>query len=107
MLFRSGSARFTFSSSLIRPRITALFMVVFHEESSAVPAGPEMDLAQTSNFQMEAGSASLQVLEVPASSIPDVVMAPADPGPSESEEALAKDLMASGWCRIVEEPPDD
>lgn len=101
------SARFTFSSSLIRPRITALFTVVFHEESSALPVGLEMDPAQTSNFQMGEGSASLQVPEVPASSVPDVAMAPADPGPSKSEEALARDLMASGWCRIVEEPPND
>ena len=56
---------------------------------------------------MGEGSASLQVPKVPASSVPDVAMAPADLGPSESEEALARDLMASGWCRIVEEPPDD
>jgi len=66
-----------------------------------------MDPTQTSYFQKGTGSSSLQVLEVPDSGIPIVAMAPADPRPSKSEEALARDLMALGRCRIIEEPPDD
>ena len=87
-------------------------MVVFHEEaqlgeSSAHSAGLGATFAQTSNMKMGVGSASMQVPEAPSRSVPDVVMAPADLGPSESEDALARDLLASGWCRIVEELPDD
>ena len=39
----------------------------------------------------------------------DVEIAPGDPGPSVSEASptMDSDMFAEGWCRIVEEPPDE
>ena len=108
----TGSARFIFNSSLTRPRITAILSVVFLEESlygesSLQHVVPIVDTAQFSNINLERGRDSLQPPSIPASSVPDEDMVPAEPGPSVSEEALAHDMLASGWCRIVEVPPDD
>ena len=56
---------------------------------------------------MGIGCASLQPPDDPARNVPKVVMAPADQGPSASEDALARDMLAAGWCRVVEVPPDE
>lgn len=108
----SGSVLFTFNCSLNRPRITAHILVVFHEEaqegeSSSHPEGPGSVTVSTSNLQMWIGSTSLQCPDAQARNAQAVVMVPVVPGPSESEAALARDLPDTGWCRIVEEPPDD
>lgn len=50
---------------------------------------------------------SLQAPKVQAHNALEVVMVLTDPGPSETEAARARDLPDFGWCRIVEEPPDD
>jgi len=103
---------FSFNCSLNRPRITTHITVVFHEEAqlgepSSHPAGLGSDNAQTLNLQMGIASTSTQAPDAQARSAHGVEMAPVNLGPSESESALARDLLATGWCRIVEEPPDD
>ena len=50
---------------------------------------------------------SLQATEIHAHNTLDVEMASTDLGPSDPEAARASDMSDSGWCRIVEEPPDD
>ena len=39
----------------------------------------------------------------------DVEITPRDPGPSVSKVSptMDSDMFAEGWCRIVEEPPDE
>ena len=108
----TGSVRFTFNNALLRPRITAIFTVVFHEEAKWGEANDhsadlDVDCAQTSNIPTRAGGTMMQASADQDCSIPEVEMAPADPSPSISEDALARDLLASVWCRIVEEPTDD
>ena len=82
------TAQFSFNFSLNRPRITALVSVVFSEEAQTEeectrPAGPSLEkVGQHSGLQE--GSRGMHV-----------EVAPSDPGPSE------------GWCRIVEEPPEE
>ena len=70
-------------------------------------------MGESSSHQEVPGSVSepnlfsLQASEVQAHNALDVVIVLTDPGPSETEAACARDLPDFGWCRIVEEPPDD
>lgn len=82
------TAQFSFNFSLNRPRITASVTVVFREEAQTEeectrPAGLSSEKA-SQHSGLQEGSRGI-----------NVEVEPSNPGPSE------------GWCRIVEEPPEE
>ena len=107
MLFRS--------SSLNRPRITAILSVVFMEDSlpevSRVPPAVPMEnfapASQFSQFNLGSGSTLLQPPSRPADFVPYEDILSTEPGPLASQAELAPEMLATGWCRIVEENPED
>ena len=111
----TSSARFTFQSSLNRPRITAILSVVFIEDclpeassvQSAVPMETSAPASQFSHFNLGSGSTPLQPPSRTADFVPDEDMLSAEPGPQASLADLAPDMLVTGGCRIVEENPED
>jgi len=108
-----GSAIFTLNFSLNRPRISTHISVIFYEEAQ--------DVREYSSHQEGPASISapnpfsVQAPEVPTHNALDMVMAPAAPGPFETDAAPSpyetdaaptRDLPDFDWCKILEEPPD-
>ena len=94
------TALFSFNFSLNRPRITASITVVFREEvqveeQCTCPAGLSSEKAQLSSLQEGSGGVNVQEPQAQVRRARDVEIAPGDLGPSE------------GWCRIVDEPPEE
>ena len=73
------------------------------EEQCTRPTGLSSEKAgQHSGLQEGSGGMNVQEPKAQVRRAHDVEIVPGDPGPSVSEAAPAK-----GWCRIVEEPPDE
>ena len=96
-----GSATFSFNCSLTRPQITAHVSVLFIEEaqdegepSATIPHNEEVHNPSSPNPTTDMQQGQPQ----PASAISLVPDAHAQPDMQELEE---------GWCRIVEEQPDE
>ena len=79
---------FSFNLSLKCPRITASITVVFREEAQT-----EEECTRLAGLSSKKASQHSGLQE--GSRGMHVEVAPSDPGPSE------------GWCRIVEEPPEE
>ena len=77
------------------------------EDTTSLAMDTGVEFAQTLFPNDGADSAARQPLEAPARNIPEEEMAQANLGPLVSEEALASDLRASGWCHIVAENLDE
>ena len=82
------TAQFSFNCSLNRPQITASVTVVFCEEAQT-----EEECTRLAGLSSEKAGQHSGLQE--GSCGMHVEVAPSDPGPSE------------GWCRIVEEPPEE
>ena len=82
------TVQFSFNCSLNRPRITASVTVVFREEAQT-----EEECTRPEGLSSEKAGQRSGLQE--GSHGMNVEVAPSDPGPSE------------GWCRIVEEPPEE
>ena len=82
------TAQFSFDCTLNRPRITAVVTVVFREEAQT-----EEECTRLAGLSSEKAGQHSGLQE--GNRGMHVEVAPSDPGPSE------------GWCRIVEEPPEE
>ena len=71
------------------------------------PPGLDQHTAPGSHPQSGAVNAPFHPPNVPDFSVPEEVMENAEQRPSVSEEALARDMQAFGWCRVEEVPPDE
>jgi len=84
--------------------------VVFHEEiqaedTSTHPGCSGAISTPSSSLQLNVKNPPRQAANEQTCRAQDVMMA--DPGPSVQNAAQARDLLDFGWCRIIEEPPDD
>ena len=79
------------------------------EEQCTRPAGLSSKKAQLSGLQEGSDGMNVQEPDAQVRRARVVEIAPQDPRPSVSEAAPAmdSDMFAEGWCRIVEEPPDE
>jgi len=103
-----GSAIFNFSSSLNKPRISAHISVLFLEDS------PDGGNVQFSKGKQPGGS-SEDVMEKPAnapknaSNLPQAQEVSTSKGDNVNMDSFptAEEIEKYGWCRVVEEEPDE
>lgn len=103
----TGSAIFTFDSTLNRPRITAYFTVVFHEESQAKDIRTQSGNSRAipalySSLQLNVQNAPWQAANEQTGRAQEAMMV--DPNSAAQNATQVEDWLDMGWCRIIEKP---
>lgn len=108
-----GSTIFTFNFSLNHPWITAHVSVLLLEEAqdegdTTAPMQLTEDEQDVGDLNTPKPTVGMQLGMVPSTSAVNAnPIAPAPPELNDNAVAQAQDLNAGGWCRIMEEAPDE